>query len=122
MIRFPAVTAALSLCLASSPGVAQTSDPNLGRNIAANCANCHGTDGRSVGGMPSLAGRPFNAGSGVKGVNITLGLTQALGKNWLMSFGFRYEKLMNAAKDSPITSERGKSNQWTNAVILSYVF
>ncbi|OFZ72571.1 MAG: cytochrome C [Betaproteobacteria bacterium RBG_16_64_9] len=61
MIRFPAVTAALSLCLASSPGLGQTPDPNLGRNIAANCANCHGTDGRSVGGMPSLAGRPREA-------------------------------------------------------------
>ena len=80
------------------------------------------TQASDIALYPSLAGRPFNAGSGVKGVNITLGLTQALGKNWLMSFGFRYEKLMNAAKDSPITSERGKSNQWTNAVILSYVF
>ena len=26
------------------------------RYLAANCANCHGTDGRSVGGMPSLVG------------------------------------------------------------------
>lgn len=26
--------------------------------LAAACANCHGTDGRSPGGMPSLAGRP----------------------------------------------------------------
>jgi cytochrome c553 len=26
------------------------------RYLAANCANCHGTDGRSSGGMPSLAG------------------------------------------------------------------
>lgn len=26
--------------------------------LAASCANCHGTDGRSPGGMPSLAGRP----------------------------------------------------------------
>ncbi len=26
------------------------------RYLAANCANCHGTDGKSVGGMPSLAG------------------------------------------------------------------
>jgi cytochrome subunit of sulfide dehydrogenase len=30
---------------------------NLGRDIAANCANCHGTDGRSRGAVPSLAGR-----------------------------------------------------------------
>ena len=30
---------------------------NLGRDIVANCANCHGTDGRSRGATPSLAGR-----------------------------------------------------------------
>ena len=34
-----------------------TSYPNLGRDIAANCANCHGTDGRSRGAIPSLAGQ-----------------------------------------------------------------
>jgi len=33
-------------------------DPASGRDIAANCANCHGTNGRSVGVMPVLAGRP----------------------------------------------------------------
>ena len=27
------------------------------RNLAAACANCHGTDGRSLGGIPSLAGQ-----------------------------------------------------------------
>ena len=27
-----------------------------GRNLAASCAACHGTDGRSTGGMPILAG------------------------------------------------------------------
>jgi sulfide dehydrogenase cytochrome subunit len=26
--------------------------------LAESCANCHGTDGRSPGGIPSLAGRP----------------------------------------------------------------
>jgi sulfide dehydrogenase cytochrome subunit len=30
---------------------------NLGRDIAANCANCHGTDGWSSAAVPSLAGR-----------------------------------------------------------------
>lgn len=28
------------------------------RLLAANCANCHGTDGRSQGGMPALNGKP----------------------------------------------------------------
>src|SRR5512139_847479 len=35
---------------------AQSPDPNLARNLAAGCANCHGTNGVSVGVMPSLAG------------------------------------------------------------------
>ena len=37
---------------------AQGADPNLGRNLAAACANCHGTNGVSPGGVPSLAGEP----------------------------------------------------------------
>ncbi len=36
--------------------LAQTPSPNVGRNLAATCANCHGTDGRSAGGAASLAG------------------------------------------------------------------
>jgi cytochrome c553 len=38
--------------------IAQGPDPHLARNIAASCANCHGTNGVSQGGMPSLAGQP----------------------------------------------------------------
>jgi cytochrome c553 len=37
---------------------AQSADPNLGRNLAAACANCHGTNGMGQGGFPSLAGEP----------------------------------------------------------------
>ena len=37
---------------------AAQSDPTLGRNLAATCANCHGTNGMSAGGNESLAGRP----------------------------------------------------------------
>jgi cytochrome subunit of sulfide dehydrogenase len=35
---------------------AHAADANLARNLAATCANCHGTDGKSQGGMESLAG------------------------------------------------------------------
>jgi cytochrome subunit of sulfide dehydrogenase len=35
---------------------AQESDSTLGRNIAAGCAGCHGTGGKSAGSVPSLAG------------------------------------------------------------------
>ena len=35
-------------------------DPNLGRNLAATCANCHGTNGNAVkgSGIDALAGMP----------------------------------------------------------------
>ena len=51
------------LGLALIGGVAHADDPNLARNLAATCANCHGTDGRSIDGdalgeMVSLAGMP----------------------------------------------------------------
>jgi cytochrome c553 len=38
------------------PAVAQAQDAAVVRAMAATCANCHGTDGRSVGTVPSLAG------------------------------------------------------------------
>lgn len=48
--------AALSLLAAT--GIAQAADPNLARNLAATCANCHGTNGNAVkgGGIDALAG------------------------------------------------------------------
>ena len=42
---------------AAADAIAQQPDPNLGRNLAAACANCHGTNGVSRGSMPALAGR-----------------------------------------------------------------
>lgn len=39
-------------------GVAAAQDPNYARNLASACFTCHGTDGRSVNGVPpALAGR-----------------------------------------------------------------
>jgi len=49
---------ALVLIGTAFPALAQTADPNLGRNLAAGCANCHGTNGNSLGGAASLAGEP----------------------------------------------------------------
>jgi cytochrome c553 len=56
MLRKLILPAALAIIGAASPASAQTPDPNLGRNLAAGCANCHGTNGNSVGGVASLAG------------------------------------------------------------------
>jgi cytochrome subunit of sulfide dehydrogenase len=50
----------LSLCLlvlcASVPALAQAESTDRIRLLAANCANCHGTDGVSQGGTPALSG------------------------------------------------------------------
>ena len=46
------------LLAAAMPAQAQSPDDIA--VLAGPCANCHGTDGRSPGGMPSIAGRPVN--------------------------------------------------------------
>ena len=52
------ITPIVALCLLAATGHAQAADPNLARNLAATCANCHGTNGNAVkgSGMDSLAG------------------------------------------------------------------
>jgi cytochrome c553 len=54
----PLVVAAAVAVLGTPHATAQGSDPNLARNLAATCANCHGTNGVSVGEVESLAGKP----------------------------------------------------------------
>jgi cytochrome c553 len=39
-------------------GLAHAQDMNLARNLAATCANCHGTNGHARGDMKVLAGIP----------------------------------------------------------------
>jgi cytochrome c553 len=56
--RWPARAGAVggALCLAlSAPALAQERS-HLARNLAATCANCHGTDGHARGDMKPLAG------------------------------------------------------------------
>ncbi len=55
-MKLPHLTVAL--CLAVTTGIASAQDPNLARNLAASCANCHNTDGKAVpgAGMVPLAG------------------------------------------------------------------
>ncbi len=57
-IRAAALAASAMLAVAAQAQSAATAvSPHLARNLAAQCANCHGTNGRSVGEVPSLAGQ-----------------------------------------------------------------
>ena len=56
LIGAGAAVGAAVLLLGYAPSWAQA-DANAARYIAANCANCHGTNGVARGGMPSLAGQ-----------------------------------------------------------------
>jgi cytochrome c553 len=49
--------AAAAAVLAATAALAQAQDANLGRNLAATCANCHGTNGHARGDMKPLAGQ-----------------------------------------------------------------
>ena len=55
----PCVAVVVALVAATTLAAAAdvSANANLGRDIAANCASCHGTDGRSRAAVPSLAGR-----------------------------------------------------------------
>ena len=53
----PAIIATVLLAAAAATGpAAHAQDSSTVRGMAATCANCHGTEGRSVGAMPGLAG------------------------------------------------------------------
>jgi len=57
--RTPALLAACGLTAALVPALAAAQDATLGRNLAATCANCHGTNGQARGGdVVALAGLP----------------------------------------------------------------
>lgn len=45
------------LVLSSAIPLAASAQPPAGRALAANCFQCHGTDGRAANGMPSIAGK-----------------------------------------------------------------
>ena len=55
MRSIPLVMAAVA-ALGAAHATAQGSDLNLGRSLAATCANCLGTNGAAQRGMESLAG------------------------------------------------------------------
>ena len=52
--RFSTLTLAVAMAILA---IARAAAFDAGRDVAATCAACHGTDGRGGAGVPSLAGR-----------------------------------------------------------------
>lgn len=52
------IFAVAAIAATFNTALVQAGTPAPGRNLAAPCAICHGTDGRSVGGSEPLAGMP----------------------------------------------------------------
>jgi len=57
-VRSVSILVAAVAFLPMATPVAGQGAPNAGRNLAATCANCHGTNGVSAGEVVSLAGKP----------------------------------------------------------------
>lgn len=55
-LRRAGLAGAVWAALACAATQAQAADPHLARNLAATCANCHGTNGQARGDMKPLAG------------------------------------------------------------------
>lgn len=53
---FVTLVVALPCLTAGGADASSTIEPSI---LAASCANCHGTDGRSPGSIPSIAGIPY---------------------------------------------------------------
>lgn len=54
----PALLGLLACGLLAAAAPARAQDATLARNLAATCANCHGTNGHAQGDMKPLAGVP----------------------------------------------------------------
>jgi cytochrome c553 len=53
-----AILAALGILAGGAHAQDADANARAARYLAANCANCHGTNGSAQGAMPSLAGQP----------------------------------------------------------------
>jgi MipA family protein len=80
------------------------------------------TSAHDIALFPSLGGMPYSPGGGLKGVTVSFGLTHFWSREWGLALGGRYEKLENGARDSPITSQQGSSNQWIFGAGVFYLF
>lgn len=79
------------------------------------------TSAHDIALYPALAGRAYDTSGGVVGWNIPFGVTVFVSKEWALSAGGRYERLVGDAKDSPLV-RRGDADQWMLGIGAAYLF
>ena len=64
----------------------------------------------------------FNAGSGVKDLQLTVGGLYYVNKTWMALGVIRYSLLQGDAADSPVVDQRGDKNQWLAGIGVAYLW
>lgn len=62
----------------------------------------------------------YNADFGTRDVRVYTGAIRYFENHWLLGGMFRYQALLNDAKDSPVVDLRGDSNQYAAAIFAGY--
>jgi cytochrome c553 len=89
--------------------------------LASSCANCHGTDGRSPGAIPSIAGRPetvlrgqlkaFKADTAPAGTTIMPRLVKGYGDEQLDALATYFSKMEAKPEAKADTKSSGKGGR-----------
>jgi len=72
--------------------------------------------------FPERAGIPYRPEGGLASVRVPVSLTAQLDPHWSFTVSGRYERLLDAAADSPIVRQRGNENQWQVGATVNYYF
>jgi MipA family protein len=76
-----------------------------------------GTDEAAASGLPQ-----YRAKAGLNALGVVAGAYYPLGERWGLFGSLGYDRLLNAAADSPLTRERGSRDQLSAGLALTYVF
>ena len=66
--------------------------------------------------------RRFDADSGIKDAGVSAGATYLITQSWSLTGLFSYKRLLDDAKDSPVTDDEGSPNQFFGGLVLGYRF
>ncbi len=64
----------------------------------------------------------YDADAGFKDASFRLGVDYSFTESWSTSLIGQYKRLLNDAKDSPITDDEGDANQWFTGITVNYAF